>query len=456
MSQLSNPIEQLVQKNIKCHTCGRTHRTNLRTVLIARGALQQLPQVMGRFHGRHIHIISDENTMVAAGNEIVRILGGQGFDINNLILSPVIGPNDADLGHLTLSIPRETAAVIAVGSGSLHELVKYWSFKSGVPFVSVPTAASSDGFAMPTSIFLESGRKKLMKAESPVAMIADLDVILAAPKTLAPRGAAEVLSRMVSVFDWKLAQIVDERFFCEDIAESLLSVVSDFVDSLQGSRPLYSVRSLEMLMRALIFSGVVVSYAESTTPVWGSESLLTECLFMTRSFNPSAIGHTSLLKAIASATCVRISESIAGKLPNFPLAATLMEYYGWITRHQELVRIYGDEASTIFSNANSYTSHNKDVHKKNLSVLETRWEDIVSATMEIVRPYSEYREILRSCTLPYRFEDAGTKKSSAIDAILWSKELAEHYNLLTLVWELGEIDSVADALTARMKDDIGQ
>ena len=57
--------------------------------------------------------------------------------------------------------------VLAVGAGTIHDLSRYVAHQYRIPFVSVPTAASSDGFTSTVADMTWNGVKKMVKASAP-------------------------------------------------------------------------------------------------------------------------------------------------------------------------------------------------------------------------------------------------------------------------------------------------
>jgi len=445
------PIEQLVARQVRCD-CKKTHRTGLKRVIIEQNAIENLPHLLSDYREQRIFLVSDKNTQLAAGDRVLTVLGAMGFHIGAFTFNADVRPSQTDLGKLMLEVPGDVDALLAVGSGALQDLLKYYSFRTDIPLISIPTAASTDSYATPHSVFYENGKKRTFISAVPMTIIVDLGVIAAAPKQMAPAGAAAVLSKHISLFDWHLSKIVDETPYCADLAKAMLHCIQDFTDSLSGSRPLYSMNTLELLMRALLFAGILVSYAESHYPVTGSETLISDCIFMTGMFDRNEILSEQFIKAVATANCARITESIIVARPNFEMAKMLLDDYGWVMHNSEINRIYKEDAPEVLSRSGGFARYNKEMHQRRLFYLDDRWNSVVSAARDMIPEYTALRETLRSCVLPYRFEDLGMTRGQAQDAVIWSSELTERYNLLSLIWEVGEIDSVAGALTARMRD----
>lgn len=74
--------------------------------------------------------------------------------------------------------------ILAVGSGTVHDISRYVAFQYKIPFISVPTAASADRFVSAVAAMNWNGQKKLIPAEAPIAVYADTDIFANAPSEL--------------------------------------------------------------------------------------------------------------------------------------------------------------------------------------------------------------------------------------------------------------------------------
>ena len=79
---------------------------------------------------------------------------------------------------------KEVDCMIAVGSGTIHDLTRYNAYERKIPFISVPTAASVDGYVSTVAAMSWYGFKKSMIAESPILVVADSRIITDAPMRL--------------------------------------------------------------------------------------------------------------------------------------------------------------------------------------------------------------------------------------------------------------------------------
>jgi glycerol-1-phosphate dehydrogenase [NAD(P)+] len=114
-------------------------------------------------------------------------------------------------------------------------------------------------------------------AQSPMAIIADTDVIIKADYRLIASGCGDVIAKLTAVRDWKLAHIAKNEYYGE-YAASLASMSAKLiVRNAELIKP-GSDEGLRVLLEALISCGVAMSIAGSSRPCSGSEHLFSHTL----------------------------------------------------------------------------------------------------------------------------------------------------------------------------------
>src|SRR6185312_17040951 len=103
------------------------------------------------------------------------------------------------------------AVPVAVGSGVLNDLVKCAAGIAGVTYLCVPTAASMDGYAASGAAMIDGGFKRTIDCPPPVAIIADTDVIAAAPASMAAWGYGDLAGKITAGADWMVADALGEE-----------------------------------------------------------------------------------------------------------------------------------------------------------------------------------------------------------------------------------------------------
>jgi glycerol-1-phosphate dehydrogenase [NAD(P)+] len=151
--------------------------------------------------GKRIAVISDVNTHEAMGKRVAKELKALGT------IDEVVFPGDMHCDEPTIAEmkdrTRHADAVVAVGSGSLCDTVKYATFEDGRAYAAFATAASMNGYAAGTaSVTLGNGYKTSLPAHAPRGVFVDLKVNADAPIWLSAAGLADSLCRPVAQVEW--------------------------------------------------------------------------------------------------------------------------------------------------------------------------------------------------------------------------------------------------------------
>lgn len=168
---------------------GNMHH-EVKEILIEPGAVNMLEDAMSEgFLKEYISplLICDTNTCKVT-EEIMEDI----FDRCQVL---VLDADDLEADQHAIEIvenymDEDIDLILAVGSGTVHDISRYVAFQYKIPFVSVPTAASVDGFVSAVAAMVWNGQEKMVPAERPVAVYADTDIFADAPVQLNLAGLA--------------------------------------------------------------------------------------------------------------------------------------------------------------------------------------------------------------------------------------------------------------------------
>ena len=71
-----------------------------------------------------------------------------------------------DIITLAFAMPNKTQTVISIGGGKVIDAGKYAAFLRNIPFISVPTSSSSDGFSSASASLLVHGKKNFRSGKA--------------------------------------------------------------------------------------------------------------------------------------------------------------------------------------------------------------------------------------------------------------------------------------------------
>ena len=159
--------------------------TDTADCLIGPGCIYQIPAIFKmHFPNAKAVVVADDNTFEAAGKVVNDHLKSGGFDVLNPFVFPGRPMLHADYRHVeTLReflIKHDTIAV-AVGSGTINDIVKLASQESGRKYIVAPTAASVDGYSAFGASISVNGLKQTLECPAPLVIVADTQVLQKAP-----------------------------------------------------------------------------------------------------------------------------------------------------------------------------------------------------------------------------------------------------------------------------------
>ncbi|MDZ4742654.1 MAG: iron-containing alcohol dehydrogenase family protein [Verrucomicrobiota bacterium] len=240
-------------------------------VRIKPGALDRLGVYARRNHFLKVIVCHSQELDAALVERVRSSLHAEGIEV--LLSTGILSSDFEHAQEIFLSLPAHADAMIAFGGGKALDVAKYVAFLSRIPFISVPTALSNDGFCSPQSSLDYEHKKKSFPAAMPYGVVIDTEVCLKAPKILWWSGIGDLVSKITAVCDWKLAfkkngtQIDDFSALLSD------ATVFQFM-----ARPEHDLDGIRLLGTALMLNGIAMEMCGSSRPASGSEHLVSHAL----------------------------------------------------------------------------------------------------------------------------------------------------------------------------------
>jgi len=202
--------------------------------------------------------------------------GLEKFGINILYQQEVSDIAAENIMATAFSLPPATKAIVGIGGGKALDYAKYAAHLLRLPYISVPTSTSNDGFCSPTASLTVNGSRKTVKASIPFGVVVDLDVIRNSPRICLYSGIGDMVSKISALWDWKEAFNKGlERY--NDFA-SILSYNSLDLLFIKHSSDIESSQFQRSLTTSLLYSGIAMEVAGTSRPASGSEHLISHAL----------------------------------------------------------------------------------------------------------------------------------------------------------------------------------
>src|SRR3954454_15761661 len=181
--------------------------SDTRRVVIEAGALAAVDSVLAEGIAAEAAavVVADEAAMRVAGaavDEALRQAGREMLDPHVLSARPVLYADYDNVTKVATALRRHAAIPVAVGSGTINDIVKRAAHECERPYMSVATAASMDGYTAFGAAITKDGYKRTMECPAPRAVVADLDVLTGAPPAMTASGYADLLGKGTAGADW--------------------------------------------------------------------------------------------------------------------------------------------------------------------------------------------------------------------------------------------------------------
>ena len=421
-----------------------------REVLIGRGVLSQVPSVFRRQFGEaSAMIVADDNTYTAAGRAVAEALQRAGIRL----LPPHIFPGSPTLHAEVEHVEAIEAALvsaevipIAVGSGTLNDLTKLAAHRRGRAYLSVATAASMDGYTAFAAAISHAGVKKVDACPAPRALVADLDVLSAAPPAMAPAGFADLIAKFVAGADWMVADALgidplDRRGW--PIVEGGLAVWTSDPLGVAAARP----EAMEGLIEGLVLSGLAMQVARTTRPASASEHLfshLWEMQGLRHDGKPVSHGFQVGLGTLAAASLFdRLLERERLSLPS----RELQERWPSLAELETAIR-REHPASHVAEKAveESKAKHlDAPAYAKRLQSIQRVWPSLRGRLRAWLPTAAALRSMLELAGCPTQPEAIGLTRERFRQSFARAREIRSRYTCLDLAVESGLLEaSLAD------------
>ena len=243
MYQTTQPIEKYLNIPLEC-SCGRTHFAPIKAIRVSSGAISLLPDYMKQYGYSHPYLLSDRITYDIAGYRCEAILQQAGFSPFTRILTHM-AYDEATLGEIVLNKPDDCDVMIGIGTGQITDMLRFASFKLGLPCFTVPTAAPMDGFSASVGIMNVDHLKATMPAHASEVILGDTDVLKGAPMRMTLAGFGDLVGKYNALNDWRLGRIVNGEHYCEKIAtmvEDYVTGVTEDADRIRRPSGVFSMR----------------------------------------------------------------------------------------------------------------------------------------------------------------------------------------------------------------------
>lgn len=254
-----------------------------RDVYVGHGVLSNLPLIARRYlRMGSVTIVTGNFTYDLVGKQVEEILRNSGYNVNVIKIGAA---DETSLRLVSNYASREkTGMIIGVGGGTKIDVAKKVAYDFDIPLVSVPTSPSHDGIASPRASISRPNGIYSEEGAMPIAIVADTSIMVKAPYRYLKAGAADVISNLTAILDWKLAHRIKDEEYSSSAAAISEYAARELVEKahmiMEGVE-----ESVWLVTKQILASGTAMAIASSSRPASGSEHLIAHALSQLNSGN---------------------------------------------------------------------------------------------------------------------------------------------------------------------------
>ncbi len=181
-----------------------------------------------------------------------------------------------DIIDMAFSIDSRVQVIVGIGGGKVIDAAKYAAYLRKLPFLSVPTSSSSDGFSSASASLIVNGRRTSVPARMAYGIIVDTEVIRTAPVKFIYSGIGDMVAKITALYDW----VYEDRTGYTELNDFAMMIAKKAVNSFVRT-PFETIQDdlfLKELLDSLAMSGIANEIAGGSSPTSGSEHLISHAL----------------------------------------------------------------------------------------------------------------------------------------------------------------------------------
>jgi glycerol-1-phosphate dehydrogenase [NAD(P)+] len=420
-------------------------------LLVGTGVLNNVGDVLEQAFGRQsVIVVADDNTYAVAGKAVGERLRSAGWRVEEPVVFPGTPTLYADFENVVTleeKLRATSALPVVVGSGTLNDITKLAAHRAGRQYMCVSTAASMDGYTAFGAAITRDGFKQTMTCPAPLAVVADLDVLVSAPAQMNSAGYGDLLGKVTAGADWILADALE----IEPIEKNVWSLVQDALRDWTGRPQAVHTgdrQAIENLFEGLILSGIAMQMYHSSRTASGSEhqfSHLWEMQALAHDAAPVPHGFKVGVGSIAIAALYELM--LARDLTRLDSDALCRAWPSREEVERSVQQRHNDPKLAENAVQQSLAKYiPPEQLRQRLLRIQERWPIIRERLERQLMTAEHIRALLRDAGCPTEPTEVGISAAQLRETYTLARTIRSRYTVLDLAYEAGILDACVDEL----------
>ena len=402
-----------------------------------------------QFGERPAVLVADVNTYGAAGQTVAEAFRAAGHPMLEpfIFRAPDLYAEHRFVLELESSLRGHAAVPVAVGSGTINDLTKLASHRTERPYMCVATAASMDGYTAFGASITYQGAKQTFQCPAPTAVVADVDVISAAPGEMNSWGYADLVAKVPAGADWLVAGALGVEPIDQQAWAIVQGRLREFVADPAGVRG-RNPAAIGKLVEGLMLGGFAMQTAKSSRPASGAEHQFSHLWDMQHhTHNGRAPSHgfkVGIGTLAVTALYERLLAKEVEKLDVERLCAVWPDEKSWAARARDLL---GEGELAEGAARELHAKHSTPAQlSEQLRLLKAIWTKLREQLGAQLLPLPTLRQMLQDAGAPTEPEHIGITRARLRESYWRAFCIRRRFTVLDLAVRTGLLDSCLDEI----------
>ena len=434
------------------------YTSDTKECVIAPGAVEYAAKMFCKlFPGcNSAYVVFDPNTWKVAGERVVALLLAAGIECRKHELGADGKPFHAEYrwieevrGAYLQAFPDAAVPMVAVGSGTINDIVKRTSEEVGVRYMVVGTAASMDGYTSFGAAITKDGMKQTLSCKAPLGCIVDSLVAAAAPKEMTASGYADLIAKIPAGADWMLADALGSEAIHPIAWELVQSSLRQALDNPTGCAS-GDVAEVEKLCEGLVMSGFAMQAMNSSRPASGTEHQISHYWDMEDlCFEGRPVSHGFKVGIGTLASTKTLEFLLRFDMANLDVDAVVSLWWpDFASLASSFAKVFGARPAHIrraeLEMAGKYSM--PEALREELMLVKRIWPELSQKLKVQLMPFEEVYAKLKAVGAPYEPEMIGISRSRFKETLPGVPYMRNRYFALDLVERLGQMSALEQEL----------
>ena len=407
------------------------------------------------FPGATAIIIADENTFQAAGKDVQERLQASDVQVIDPFIFPGTPTLHSEYEHVDtlkqLLIQHPNAIPIAVGSGTLNDLVKRTVYEIDRRYMVIATAASVDGYSSFGAPIVQNGFKKTMECPAPLVIVADIEVLRHAPFDMTAAGYADLMSKVPAGADWIIADFVGE----EPMQAPIWNMIQPPLKTIWLASPEKlkegNAQAFEHLFEGLTMTGFAMQAMHNSRPASGADHLQSHIWDMQhhRDADGQSVSHGFQVSIGTLGSTALMEIVFARDIRQLDIEAVCQQWKSWEEREAEIRQAF--QGTPIIDRVIAECQAKYipvEQLRKRLEQFAAGWETMGQKVTEQNIPYQQLKAMLQAADCPVRPEQINLTKERLRETYKLAQMIRNRYTILDLAYELNWLEECVEEVIA--------